>query len=84
MLQQVARSLLKLNVVSYSAAISACEKDKHWQEALASLHEMATKLLMLNVISYSAAPSAATWALLEEQCGRRNGSCGQDLAALHE
>jgi len=46
------------NVISYSAAISACEKGGQWQEALKLFREMSEKGIQPNVISYSAAISA--------------------------
>ena len=49
---------LERNVISYNAAISACEKGSQWQEALELLAEMQAQGLEPNVISYSAAISA--------------------------
>ena len=46
------------DVVSYSAAISTCEKGKQWEGALALLQEMVRKELTPNVVSYSSAISA--------------------------
>ena len=50
------------DVVSYSTAISACEKGKRWQEALQLLLEMLQEMLHRsltpNVVSHSAAISA--------------------------
>ena len=46
------------NVVSYSAAMSACEKGKQWEEAFALLQEIVRRVLTPNVVSYSAAMSA--------------------------
>jgi pentatricopeptide repeat protein len=62
------------NVISFSAAISACEKGGQWQRALALLDEMRAKGVAPDVISFSAAISACEkggqWqralALLEE------------------
>ena len=38
------------NVITYSAAISACEKGKHWEEALRLLQEMLRGSLTLGVL----------------------------------
>jgi pentatricopeptide repeat protein len=46
------------NTISYSAAISACEKGMQWKEALRLLRDMASKGVQPNTISYSAAISA--------------------------
>jgi pentatricopeptide repeat protein len=43
------------NVISYSAAISACEKGRQYQKALDLLSKMEERGIQLNVISYSAA-----------------------------
>ena len=57
MLEMLHRSLTP-SVVSYSAAISACEKGKHWEEAFQLLQEMPHRLLLPDLISYSAAALA--------------------------
>ena len=46
------------NAISYSAAISACEKGQQWQRALELLEEMKAAGVAPNVISYNAAISA--------------------------
>ena len=46
------------DAVSHSAAISACEKGKHWEEALRLLQEMLQRSLTPDVVSHSAAISA--------------------------
>ena len=46
------------DVVSHNAAISACEKGKHWGEALRLLQEMLHRLLTPNAASLRAAISA--------------------------
>ena len=43
--------LLTPDVVILSAAISACEKVKHWEEARGLLQEMILQLLPPNVLS---------------------------------
>ena len=49
---------LKLDVISFSAALSACEKGEVWRCALGLLAEMRERELKLDVISLSAALSA--------------------------
>ena len=46
------------NEISYSAAISACEKGQQWERALGLLAQMEEHGVQPNVISYSAAISA--------------------------
>ncbi|CAK0863428.1 unnamed protein product [Prorocentrum cordatum] len=46
---------LEPDVISYNAGISACEKGKQWQPALALLSEMREAKLEPDVISYNAA-----------------------------
>ncbi|CAK0904407.1 unnamed protein product [Prorocentrum cordatum] len=46
---------LEPDVISYNAGISACEKGKQWQPALALLSEMWEAKLEPDVISYNAA-----------------------------
>ena len=50
--------MLTLDVVSFSASISACEKDKQWEGALGLLQEMELYLLTPNAVSFSASMSA--------------------------
>jgi pentatricopeptide repeat domain-containing protein 1 len=45
-------------VISYNAAVSACEKGGQWQQALFLLQTMPKANLRIDVISYSAAISA--------------------------
>ena len=40
LLQEMVHKLLTPNVVSFNAAMSACEKGKQWEGALGLLHEM--------------------------------------------
>jgi len=46
------------NTISYSAAISACEKEGQWQQALILLREMESRGISPGTISYNAAISA--------------------------
>jgi pentatricopeptide repeat protein len=46
------------NVISYSAAISACEKGGQWEQALELLREMDSRGIQPNEVSYNAAISA--------------------------
>ena len=46
------------DVVSFSAAISACEKGKQWEAALGLLQEMVHQLLTPGVVSFNSAISA--------------------------
>ncbi len=50
--------MLTPDVVSFTAAISACEKGKQWEGGLVLLPEVAHELLALNVGSFSAAIGA--------------------------
>ena len=47
-----------LPMASHSAAISACEKGKHWEEALRLLRELLHRSPTLDVVSYNVAISA--------------------------
>ena len=49
---------IKPDVISYSAAISACEKGSQWEKALGLLQDMTCRGIKPDVISYSAAISA--------------------------
>ena len=44
--------------MSFSAAISACEKGKQWEGALGLLQEMVHQLLTPDVVSFNASISA--------------------------
>ena len=57
-LQEMWRSQLEPNAISYGAAISACEKGKHWEQALILLPDRLRSWLEPNVISYNALISA--------------------------
>ena len=46
------------NVISYSAAISACEKGGRWEQAVSLLDEMREAGVLPNVVSFNAAISA--------------------------
>ncbi len=43
------------DVITYNAAISACDKGRQWQEALRLVYEMLAKGLTPDVITYNAA-----------------------------
>ena len=51
MLLEMVHQSLTPNVVSWSAAISACEKGKQWEGALGLLQEMVRQLLTPDVVS---------------------------------
>ena len=51
MLQEMLHQLLTPDVVSWNAAISACEKGKQWEGALGFLQEMVQQLLTPNMVS---------------------------------
>ena len=46
------------DIITYSAAISACEKGQQWQRAMDFLGQVRAAGMVLNVITYSAAISA--------------------------
>eukprot|EP00973_Karenia_brevis_P046076 6382699-Karenia_brevis.AAC.1 len=52
------RGCLSLDVISFSAAISACGKSWHWRRVAPLPGEMCRGCLSLDVISFSAAISA--------------------------
>ena len=54
----MANSRVEANTITYSAAISACEKAGDWVRALQLLQGMANSLVEANTISYNAAISA--------------------------
>ena len=56
--QKMVHQLLTPDVVSWGAAISACEKGKRWERALGLLQEMVHQLLTPDVMSCNAAGSA--------------------------
>ncbi|CAN0288778.1 unnamed protein product, partial [Ectocarpus sp. 12 AP-2014] len=62
-----ARRRGKANVVTYSAAISACAKEKRWRDALALLAEMRRDGIEPNDYSFS----AAMWACVNADEGKR-------------
>eukprot|EP00438_Fugacium_kawagutii_P032534 Skav202152 [mRNA] locus=scaffold970:170521:184511:- [translate_table: standard] len=51
----VASGFARPNVISFSSAISACEKSGEWQGALSLLRSMGGVLVTANVITYNAA-----------------------------
>ena len=58
LLDEMTERGIEPDVISYSAAISACEKGGEWQRALELLDAIRRRGLAPNVISYSAAISA--------------------------
>ena len=52
------KAVLVPNVITYFAAISACEKGGEWQQALGLLAVTQTADLVPNIITYNAAISA--------------------------
>ena len=50
--------MLTLDVVSFNAAISACEKGKQWEVALALLQEIGNNVLIPDLLSCNAVVSA--------------------------
>ena len=67
LLREMPSKWLEPNVISYSAAISSCEKSQLWEMALALLREMPSKELEPDVISYSAAISSCEKSALWEK-----------------
>ena len=53
------RTQVKLNVISYNAAISACEKGKQWEQALSLLKKIWRSQLEPDVIQCSSEPDGA-------------------------
>ena len=49
------RALIEPNTVTYSSAISACEKDANWQRALHLLTPMGRTAIEPNTITYNSA-----------------------------
>ena len=49
------RSQLEPDLISYSVAISACEKGRQWMPALSLLQAMRSSQIERHVISYAAA-----------------------------
>ena len=49
---------LRLNLVMYNSAISACEKGGNWRGALQLLHDLEQAQLQKSLVSYNAAISA--------------------------
>ena len=58
MLQQMLHRQLTANTVSHNSAISACEKGKHWEEALHLLREKLCGSVAPDMVSHSVAISA--------------------------
>ncbi|CAE7428869.1 unnamed protein product [Symbiodinium sp. KB8] len=51
---------IEADVISYSAAISACEEEAQWQAALQLLQDLRSSYLVANVVALTAAISACT------------------------
>ena len=66
------------DVISYSAAISACEKGGQWERALALLEQMAARGVAPGVITYNAAIEALYAGHQHDDCCRlyRQASAG--------
>ena len=62
------QQLLTPNVVSWNAAMSACEKGKQWGGALGLLQDMVHQLLAPDVVSLNAAISACCELKCSHQC----------------
>ena len=83
LLNAMRRYGLSPNVISFSAAISACEKGGHWHEAVRLLSVMSWEDLSPDVISFSADISACEkggqWnealRLLKTMCGYGRRGC---------
>eukprot|EP00434_Breviolum_minutum_P035784 symbB.v1.2.031687.t1/scaffold3706.1/size51673/1 len=58
----VLRASNDVDVVSYNATITACEKGSHWEEAMLLLYEVEMVKLLPDVITYSASMSACNQA----------------------
>ena len=56
--ESMPKAQIQPNVISYNAAISACEKGGRWQEALTLFEAMTKAQIQPTVISYNAAVSA--------------------------
>ena len=54
----MANSRVEANTITYSAAISACEKAGDWVRALQLFQGMANSLVEANTITYNAAITA--------------------------
>ena len=61
LLDEMPQRRLDPDVISFSAAISACEKSEQWEKALELLDEMQQRKLEPDVISFSAAISRGPW-----------------------
>lgn len=70
LLSQMENKDLQLDIISFDAGISACEKASEWEQALVLLDLSAQKALQPNVITCSALISAC-------------GNAGEWPCALH-
>ena len=60
---------MQVNVITYNATISACEKGQQWITAVSLLREMQNWNMEANVITYSATISACEKALRRASSG---------------
>ena len=70
------------DVISFSAAISACEKAAQWERALELLEEMPTRGVKPDVISFNATISA--WLICPPRLMRQDATIAHSLLAAHE
>ena len=74
---------MTLNVISFSAAISACEKGRQWKQGLSLLSEMRKAGMPPDVISFSATISECVkgrqWVVVAQRDaqGRGDTKCVQ-------
>lgn len=60
LLDEMKRSGLNPDVYSYSAAISACEKDKQWEKALEIFEKMQIQNVNPDVVAFNSAITACS------------------------
>ena len=77
LLRQMREMSVMRNVISFFAAISACEDVSLWVQALALLRELWEACVMRNVISFSAAISACEKGSQWQQAVPCLGRCGR-------
>ena len=78
LLDEMPQRSLEPNVISFNAAISACEKGSQWERALSLLEDMQSRGLNPDVISYNAGDVG-----VQEKCavGTRALAPGRDAGA---